>query len=70
MNLVCKYSIMLEYPWKLANTKKCSTMTKVACVDAYLQSKALVEYQNSSSNIISLKLDLASKKSSALYPPT
>jgi cobalamin biosynthesis Co2+ chelatase CbiK len=35
---------MLEYPWKLANTKKCSTMTKVACVDAYLQSNALVEY--------------------------
>jgi hypothetical protein len=23
---------MLEYPWKLANTKKCSTMTKVAGV--------------------------------------
>ena len=40
---LCKYSIMLEYPWKLANTKKCSTMTKVACVDAYLQSNALVE---------------------------
>jgi len=45
LNLVCKYSIMVEYPISMeaGKYKKCSTMAKVACVDAYLQSNALVE---------------------------
>ena len=48
-------------------TKKCSTMTKVT---RQVHTCNPMPWLNSSSDIISLKLNLASKKFSALYPPT
>ena len=58
---------MVEYPWKLANTKNVAPWQKLLVL---MHTCNLMPWLNSSSNIISLKLDLASKKFSALYPPT